>query len=290
MPLIGLGTYSQSSADAVRTALAAGYRHIDCAPIYGNEALVGEGLRDFLAQEESAREQLWITTKIWNDAHRPAAVRASAEKSIADLGVKYLDLLLIHWPDAFLPGTEEVDTEVTLEDTWRAMEALVEEGLVKHIGVSNFSLTQVEDVLSWAKIKPVVNQIELHPLLAQRKLLGVCSRKGVRCVGYSPLGHSKTDLLEHPEVLRVASEVNKSPAQVLLRWNVQRGVAVIPKAGSEPHVKENIDGLFEWRLSWDQKAALDALDNGTRFVNMAWHQWADDEEGGAVKASTLFGL
>ncbi|KAL4530235.1 hypothetical protein Ndes2526B_g02402 [Nannochloris sp. 'desiccata'] len=287
MPLIGLGTYAQSSADAVRNALAAGYRHIDCAPIYGNEALVGEGLRDFLAQEEGAREQLWITSKIWNDSHRPAAVRASAEKSIADLGAKYLDLLLIHWPDAFKPGTEEVDTEVTLQETWQAMEALVEEGLVKHIGVSNFSLSQVEDVLSWAKVKPVVNQIELHPLLAQRKILGVCSRKGVRCVGYSPLGHSKNDLLEHPEVVRVASEVGKAPAQVLLRWNVQRGVAVIPKAGSEPHMKENIAGLCEWRLSWDQKAALDALNSGKRFVDMPWHQWADDEEGGAVKPSTV---
>ncbi len=290
MPLIGLGTYAQSSADAVRNALAAGYRHIDCALIYGNEPLVGEGLREFLSQEEGNRQQLWITSKVWNDAHRPAAVRASAEKSIADLGVKYLDLLLIHWPDAFVPGTEEVDTEVTVEETWRAMEALVEEGLVKHIGVSNFSLAQVEDVLSFAKIKPVVNQIELHPLLAQRKLLGVCSRKGVRCVGYSPLGHSKTDLLEHPEVVRIASEAGKTPAQVLLRWNVQRGVAVIPKAGSQPHVEENIAGLFEWRLSWDQKAALDALDCGKRFVNMPWHTWADDEEGGATKPSTVFGL
>ena len=286
MPLIGLGTYKQDSPEAVRSALALGYRHIDCAPIYGNESLICEGLKEFVSQD-GGREQLWITSKIWNDNHHPAELRASAQKSISDLGCKYLDLLLVHWPDAFIPGTEDIDTEITIQETWAAMEALVEEGIVRHIGVSNFSLKQVEDVLSFAKIAPVVNQIELHPLLAQRKLLGVCARKGVRCVGYSPLGHSKNDLLEHPEVIRVANEVGKSPAQVLLRWNIQRGVAVVPKAGSEPHLRENIDGLFQWRLSWDQKAALDALDQGKRFVSMPWHIWAEDEEGGAVKPSKV---
>lgn len=286
MPLIGLGTYKLDSADAVRTALALGYRHIDCAPIYGNEALIGEGLADYLSQEGS-RDQLWITSKIWNDAHRPDAARASAAKTIADIGCGYLNLLLVHWPHAWVPGTEDEDMEVTIQETWAALEALVDEGLVRHIGLSNFSLAQVEEVLGFARIAPVVNQIELHPLLAQRKLVGVCARKGVRCVGYSPLGHSKNDLLEHPEVVRVAVEVGKSPAQVLLRWNVQRGVAVVPKAGSEPHLHENIDGLFQWRLSWDQKAALDALDEGRRFVSMEWHSWGDEEEGGAVKPSKV---
>lgn len=286
MPLLGLGTYKLESADAVRTALALGYRHIDCAPIYGNEALIGQGLVEFLSQE-GGRDQLWITSKVWNDAHRPEAVRASAQKTIGDLGCGYLDLLLVHWPESWLPGTEDPDTEVTIQETWAAFEALVDEGLVRHIGVSNFSLSQVEEVLNFARIAPVLNQIELHPLLAQRKLVGVCARKGVRCVGYSPLGHSKTDLLEHPEVVRIASEVGKSPAQVLLRWNIQRGVAVVPKSGSEPHLRDNIHGLFEWRLSWDQKAALDVLDEGRRFVSMAWHKWAEDEEGGAVKPSKV---
>jgi len=288
MPLLGLGTYKLERAEAVTAALSAGYRHIDCATVYGNQKLVGEGLRAYLGQEGSLpRDQLWITTKIWNDAHRPEAVRASAEGSIADLGCGYLDLLLVHWPHAWKPGTEEEDTGVTMQETWAAMEALVDAGLVRYLGVSNFSLSQVEDLLSWARIKPVVNQVELHPLLAQRKLVGVCTRKGVRCVGYSPLGHSKTDLLEHPEVVAVAKDVGRSPAQVLLRWNVQRGVGVIPKAGSEGHMRENADGLFTWRLTWDQKAALDRLDEGRRFVQMSWHKWEDVEEGGAVKPSKV---
>eukprot|EP00887_Chlorella_sp_A99_P004505 scaffold34.g4505.t1 len=270
MPLLGLGTYKLASADSVRAALDLGYRHLDCASVYGNQALVGEGLKTFLA--EGRREELFITSKVWNDAHRPAAARASVERTLAELGCGHLDLLLLHWPEAWMPGTQEPDTGVTLQETWAALEACVDAGLARYIGVSNFGLTQVEDLLSWARIKPVVNQVELHPLLAQRKLVGVCLRKGVHSVAYSPLGHSKTDLLEHPAVL-----------EVLLRWNVQRGVAAIPKAGSLPHLRENIEGLFSWALTWDQKAKLDALDCGRRLVTSAWHQWEDPEEGGAAK-------
>ncbi|KAI3430761.1 hypothetical protein D9Q98_009173 [Chlorella vulgaris] len=286
MPLIGLGTYKIESPESVRKALEVGYRHIDCAKVYANEKLVGEGLHDFLAQ--GRRSEVFITSKVWNDAHRPAAVRQSVEGSIADLGCSHLDLCLVHWPDAWLPGTEEPDTEVTLQQTWQAMEALVDDGLAKHIGVSNFSLKQVEEVLSYARIKPVVNQIELHPLLAQRKLVGVCLRKGVHSVAFSPLGHRKdNELMTSAAVQEVAAEAGKSPAQVLLKWNVQRGVGVIPKAGSEPHLRENIEGLFEWRLTWDQKAKLDALDCGKRFVDSEWHTWDDAEEGGATKPSLV---
>lgn len=287
MPLIGLGTYKLDSPDAVRAALSAGYRHIDCASVYGNEAVVGDGLKDYLASGSDARASLWITSKVWNDAHRPAATRASVERSIADLGCGYLDLVLVHWPHAWVPGRQDEDTCVTLKETWGALECLVNEGLVRYLGVSNFGLTQLEGLLGWAKIKPVVNQVELHPLLPQRKLVGVCARWGVNCVAYSPLGHSKSDLLEHPEVLKVAEEVGRTAAQVLLRWNAQRGVAVIPKAGSAPHLEENIAGLFTWRLNWNQKAALDALDEGRRFVAPEWHRWEDEEEGGATKPSKV---
>ncbi|PRW21059.1 Alcohol dehydrogenase [NADP(+)] [Chlorella sorokiniana] len=287
LPLLGLGTYQLQSADAVRKALELGYRHIDCAAFYANQKVIGEGLKDFLAQGK--RGELFITSKIWNDEHRPADARASAERTIADLGCGHLDLLLVHWPCAWRPGTQEVDPDVTIQQTWRALEELVDAGLVRFIGVSNFSLKQVEEVLSFARIKPVVNQIELHPLLAQRKLVGVCLRKGVHCVAYSPLGVGKDALLQHPAVLEVAAETGKSPAQVLLKWNVQRGVPVIPKAGSEPHLAENIEGLFTWRLTWDQKAKLDALDAGTRLCTgwESWHTFDDPEEGGALKPSKV---
>jgi len=290
MPLIGLGTYKLDAADAVHAALSLGYRHIDCARIYGNEALVGEGLRNFLSTDPNiSRGSLWITSKVWNDSHRPDAVRASAASSIADLGCEYLDLLLIHWPEAWKPGSEDPDEGVTLRETWEAMEGLVDAGMVRHLGVSNFSLAQLEQILSWARIKPAVNQVELHPLLAQRKLVGVCGRMGVRCVGYSPLGHGKEDVLSHPVIAAVAKETGRTPAQVVLRWNVQRGVGVIPKTSSDIRLKENLEDLFSWRLTWDQKAAIDRIDRmmDKRLVSPEWHTWDDPEVGGAVKPSRV---
>lgn len=291
MPLLGLGTYKVDDPDAVYHALSIGYRHIDCARAYGNEDIVGQGIATYLkslsSSSEEARQSLWITSKVWNDAHRAAAVQASAEQTLEDLGVDYLDLLLIHWPEAWIPGTKDIDSEVTLKETWQAMESLVDQGKVKYIGVSNFGLRLLEELMDIARIKPVVNQIELHPLVAQRKMVGVCMRKGVTCVGYSPLGHSKNDLLEHPVVVKIAEELKKTPAQVLLRWNVQRGVGVIPKASSKEHLFENLDGLYTWRLRWDHKAELDKMDEGRRLCLQDWHEWEDAEEGGAVKPSTV---
>ncbi|KAK9807579.1 hypothetical protein WJX72_003232 [[Myrmecia] bisecta] len=264
LPLLGFGTYKVTSSDVLREALAAGYRHFDCASVYGNEATVGEGLQEYTA---SRRDELFVTSKVWNDAHRPEAVKASCHKSIVDLRCAYLDLYLIHWPVAWVPGSDnEPDTEVTLQQTWQALEELVDEGLVRHIGVSNFSLAQVEALVAGARIKPVVNQVELHPLLAQRKLVGGCLRKGVKCVAYSPLGHSAPVLLTHPEVVAIAEETGKTPAQVALKWNVQRGVPVIPRSQTPKNIKSNIEGMFDWQLSPAQKARLDALDSNTRTV------------------------
>eukprot|EP00884_Botryococcus_braunii_P023108 jgi/Botrbrau1/9481/Bobra.0252s0099.1 len=285
LPLLGLGTDKLKTPDCILAALEAGYTHIDCAAAYGNEKIVGEALAPVIA--EGRRSDLFIVSKVWNDAHRPSAVRESCTKSIADLGCGYLDLYLVHWPVAWLPGTEEPDTGVKLQETWQAMEELVRDGLVKAIGVSNFNLSQVEDLLSWSKIKPVVNQVELHPLLAQRKLVGSCLRKGVQCVAYSGLGHGKLDLLQHPVVVRLAEEMGHSPAQVLLRWNVQRGVPVLARSSNPGRVRENAAGLFEWRLSERQKAQLDALDEGKRGVDKPWHDWGDPEAGGAARPSAI---
>lgn len=285
LPLIGFGTFKVESAAAVSMALEAGYRHIDCARIYGNERIVGDALAPWI--EAHGRDSVFVTSKIWNDAHQPAALKASVEASLADLRCGRLDLLLVHWPEAWLPGTNEPDTSASIRQTWEAMEALVDAGMVAHLGVSNFSVAQVEEVLDLARIRPAANQVELHPLLAQRKLVGVCARKGVVCVGYCPLGHGAEGLLSHPEVVAVAKEVGKTPAQVLLKWNVQRGVAVIPKASSPEHVRSNIEGLFEWRLTYDQKERLDTLDSGKRYVDPSWHDWGDVEAGGVTKPSVV---
>eukprot|EP00891_Asterochloris_glomerata_P008518 jgi/Astpho2/8518/gw1.00125.50.1_t len=247
MPLLGFGTYKVASADVIRTALEAEYTHFDCAASYGNEALVGEGLQEEMQQGK--RQRLFITSKVWNDAHRPDAVRASCQQSIKDLGCEYLDIFLMHWPDAWMPGSDkEPDNTVTILDTWRAMEALADEGLVRYIGVSNFNLQQVEDLLAQARVKPVVNQVELHPLLSQRKLVGTCLRKGVHCVAHSPLGHGKGDVLTAPGVQQAAEQTGKTAAQVALKWNIQRGVAVIPRSETPENIRSNIEGMFEWNL------------------------------------------
>lgn len=279
-PLVGLGTYKLSSADGVATALELGYRLVDCAPVYDNEKVVGEGLKSFLQQ--GRRHELVIVSKVWNDAHRPAELRRSVELSLADLGCGQLDICLLHWPDAWKPGTQEADDAVTLRETWAAMEALVDDGLARHIGVSNFNLAQVEELVSWARIQPVCNQVELHPMLAQHRLVDGCQRLGVFPIAYGPLGHGKGGLLDHPVVAQVAQAADKTPAEVLLRWNVQRGVPVIPKAGSEPHLRSNLQGLFGWQLTPDQQAQLDALDSHTRFVNNSWHDWGDATDGPAA--------
>lgn len=293
MPMVGFGTAGITDPASVKSALELGYRHIDCAWFYGNEAVVGEGLKEFVAS--GRRSELFVTTKVWNTHHRPALVRESLTESLSRLGLSYVDLLLMHWPEAWVPGSSfedpKPDTEVTLAETWAAMEALVDEGLVKNLGVSNFSLKQVEELLASARIKPVVNQVELHPLCAQRKLVGVSLRRGVTCVAYSPMGGQNyvkvNDLLTNPIVQQVASELGRSPAQVLLKWNIQRGVPVIPKASSPAHQADNFTGIYDWRLGSEHKALLDTLDCGKRYIDFSWKDWGNPEEGGVAKPSLV---
>lgn len=293
IPMLGLGTYQISDPEVVSKALELGYRHFDCAAFYGNQSVIGDALKPWIAAAPGRRQELFITSKIWNTEHRPEAARASLMKTLQELGVDYLDLLLIHWPEAWTPdsdldGAITADEGVTLLDTWRALESFVDEGLVRSIGVSNCSLPQVEQLLECGRIKPSVNQVELHPLLAQRKLVGVSWRKGVVSVGYAPWGGQTTkEVLEHPLVKQIAEETGKTPAQVLLKYNMQRGVPVIPKSSSPYRLEENIEGAFSWRLSNAQKAALDALDCGKRFIDYTWKNWGDVEEGGVPKPSRV---
>uniref|UniRef100_A0A7S1SPM4 NADP-dependent oxidoreductase domain-containing protein n=1 Tax=Tetraselmis chuii TaxID=63592 RepID=A0A7S1SPM4_9CHLO len=282
MPLLGLRTNKLASADAISAAVAAGFRMFDCAPSYGTEALVGEGLK---AVTGVPRDQLYIASKLPNDAHQPAAVSEACAKSLADLGCDYLDLYLVEWPEAWLPGTQQSDESANILQTWAAMEKLVDEGLVKAIGVANFGLATVEEILGACRIKPTVNQVELHPLLADRKMVGVLFRKGVQCVASCPLAGRSSDLLAHPSVAALAAELGRSAHEVLLKWNTQRGIPVLPSMSEDLAV--DAAAFFSWKLNNAQKAALDKLDAHRRFFNVDWHTWDDPEKGGALKPSLV---
>ncbi|GLC37300.1 hypothetical protein PLESTB_001138800 [Pleodorina starrii] len=296
LPLIGLGTAAIKDPEIIKSALQVGYRHFDCAWFYGNEEIVGRGLAEFISA--GGRDELFVVSKVWNTHHRPEAVRRSVEESLSKLGCGHLDLLLMHWPEAWTPESSfsqpVTDTGVTISETWAAMEALVDEGKVRALGVSNFSIKQVEELLSSCRIRPVVNQVELHPLNAQRKLVGVLFRMGLQCVAYSPLGGQSmikpNELLNNELVARVAKEAGKTPAQVLLKWNIQRGVPVVTKTSNPDRLAQNLEGMYDWKLSYEQKAALDSLDCGTRFIDFDWKCWADPEEGGVAKPSKVMGL
>jgi alcohol dehydrogenase (NADP+) len=274
-------------AKAVEHALAVGYRcvprsppgprHLDCAGGYGNEAEVGEGIR----ASGVARAELFITSKLWNTKHHPEDVEAACRKSLADLGTDYLDLYLIHWPVAFQrgedgfprneDGTIKYDTEIHPTTTWLAMEQLVGKGLVRSIGVSNFNSEQLADVLSKGSIKPVTNQVECHPYLAQSGLLAFCRERSIALTAYSPLGSPDRPwaqpgdplLLQDPKVRAVADRHCKSPAQVLIRWQLQRGVIVIPKSVTPARIKENAE-VFDFQLSQEEMAEIESFDRGSK--------------------------
>jgi aldehyde reductase len=254
MPALGFGTLIPDPADtitATRDALAAGFRHFDCAERYGNELEVGTALQEGLAGG-IAREDVFVTTKLWNSNHRPERVEPAFQASLERLGLKYLDLYLIHTPYAFQPGDNQdprdqngnviYDREVTLLDTWRAMESLVDHGKCRAIGLSDVSLNEVKPLYESARIKPAVVEVESHPYLPETELLGFCKEKGIVFLAFAPLGHGmKPGLLEDPVISSIAARVGKTPAQVLLAWAVQRGTAVLTTPKSAARARENFD-------------------------------------------------
>jgi len=283
MPALGLGTWKAGPGevgDAIRTAVEVGYRHVDCAAIYGNEAEVGAALAD----AGVARGELWITSKLWNDSHRPEHVRPALEKTLTDLRLDFLDLYLVHWPVALKNGTlipesaddfESLD-DVPLAETWAAMEDVAEAGLCKHIGVSNFSVKKVGALLDGVRRPPEVNQVELHPYLQQPDLVGFCRERGVHVTGYSPLGSpdrpdelkasDEPVLLDDPVIARIAERRDATPAQVLLAWALERGTAVIPKSVNRTRQAENLEAA-ELKLHDGDVSEIDALDRGRRYVS-----------------------
>jgi aldehyde reductase len=255
MPVLGFGTLIPDPAEtiiATRNALEAGFRHFDCAERYRNEKEVGEALQAGIAAGGLTREDIFVTTKLWNSNHRPERVEPAFEESLKRLQINYLDLYLIHTPYAFQPGEEQdprdqngnviYDRGVTLLDTWKAMENLVDNGKCRAIGLSDVGLNELRPIYESARIKPAVVQIESHPYLPETELLEFCKEKGIVFLAFAPLGHGiKPGPLEDPVVLAIAARVGKTPAQVLLAWAVQRGTALLTTPKTAARAKENFD-------------------------------------------------
>ena len=255
MPALGFGTLISDAAtttSATRDALEAGYRHVDCAERYRNEREVGEGLRLGLAAGGVAREDIFVTTKLWNSNHRPERVRPAFEASRGRLGLDYLDLYLVHTPFAFQPGEEQdprdengnviYDNGVTLLDTWRAMEDLVDHGQCRAIGLSDITLNRLQPLYESARIKPAVVEVEAHPYLPETELMEFCKEKGILFLAFAPLGHGiRPGPLEDPVVSQIAARIGKTPAQVLLAWALQRGGALLTTPKTAVRARENFD-------------------------------------------------
>jgi len=255
MPALGFGTLIPDAAvtiTATRGAVEAGFRHFDCAERYRNESEVGEALQTGLAAQGVTREDIFVTTKLWNSNHRPERVEPAFEASLDRLRLSYLDLYLIHTPFAFQPGDEQnprdqdgnvlYDHGVTLLDTWRAMENLVEHGRCRAIGLSDVSLNELLPIYEAARIKPAVVQVESHPYLPETELLEFCKERGVVLLAFAPLGHGmRPGPLEDPVIASIAAQVGKTPAQALLAWAVQRGTAVLTTSRNTARAQENFN-------------------------------------------------
>ncbi|EDW84564.1 uncharacterized protein Dwil_GK13069 [Drosophila willistoni] len=299
MPVLGIGTWQSSDAEieiAIEAALEAGYRHIDTAPVYRNEAAIGRVLKRWLDAGKVKREDLFIVTKLASYANHPHEVEGEIKKSLADLHLDYVDLYLIHTPFSFVKGEDggvkrdkdgivEVDVTTNHAATWVAMEKLVEAGLTKSIGISNFSKEQVARLLKNCKIPPATNQIEHHVYLQQRDLVDFCKAENVAITAYSPLGsrgiakinslvgvhRDLPDLFDIPEVKDIAKAHGKTPAQVLLRWIIDTGLIAIPKSAEPKRLKENLD-IFDFELSTEEIDKLLALDKNIRICDFSIFQ------------------
>lgn len=298
MPLVGFGCWKvdkETCADQIFNAIEVGYRLFDNAQDYGNEKEVGQGINRALEQGIVARDELFIVSKLWNTNHAPEHVEEAVDQVLGDLNLEYLDLFLIHFPVAlkYVPPSEKYPAgltglkddklryeDVPILDTWRAMEALVKSGKVKSIGISNFTGALIEDLLRGAKIPPAVLQIEHHPYLQQKRLVEWVQSKGIAITAYSSFGPQSfielkhegalniPGLFEHEDINTIAKKHERTPAQVLLRWATQRGIAVIPKSNKTDRLVKNLT-VNDFSLTEDELATIAKLDIGLRF-NDPW--------------------
>lgn len=287
MPILGLGTWKSEPGavyEAVKEAIHLGYRHIDCAFIYGNEAEIGRALKETFAEGTVSREQMWITSKLWVNSHDPADVEPALMNSLADLQLEYLDLYLIHWPVALKRSVVFPDSaqdmiplaDLPLLKTWTAMERLVEKGLCRHIGVSNFNISRLQALCDDGRLKPEMNQIELHPYLQQPGMLDFCRDQGVHLTAYSPLGSqdrppglkaaNEPVLLEEPVIADIGRRHGISPAQVLISWAIHRETVVIPKSVNPGRMKENL-AAAGIALTSEDLLEIGKLDKHRRYVS-----------------------
>lgn len=285
MPIIGLGTWKSDKKTvglAVKYAInKAGYRHIDCASVYGNEKQIGFVFGELLSSSKIQRRDLFVTSKLWNTDHNPKRVEKACRQTLKDLQLEYLDLYLMHWGVAFKPGKGlgpvdkngvAITESVSIQETWRAMEGLVKKGLVKSIGVANFTTVMLVDLLTYAKIKPVMNQVELHPYNSQTELIDFCRHHGMAVTAYSPLGNSSLvkpegqRLLDDVVIKKIALNHHKSPAQVVLNWGINRDIVVIPKSTHPKRIEENIT-IFDFKLTASEVEKINRLNKNSRLVN-----------------------
>ena len=315
IPVIGLGTFgsdnydAETIAQAVKTAIKMGYRHIDCASVYGNEKEIGLALQEVFAEGIVKREDLWITSKVWNDKHQE--VVASCKQSLADLRLNYLDLYLVHWPfpnyhapgcagDARNPDSVPYNHESYM-NTWAQMESLVEAGLVKNIGTSNVTIAKMKLILRDCKIKPVLNEMEIHPHFQQPELYKFMKENCVEVIGYSPIGSpgrperdktpEDTVDMEDPIIVAIANRLCVHPAVVCLKWAVQRGQITIPFSVKTDKMFNNLKGITEGLLTEEEMVAVSKIDKNCRLIKgqvFLWEgakSWEDlwDLDGNIVK-------
>jgi alcohol dehydrogenase (NADP+) len=302
MPVVGLGTFGsdryggEAVAQAVKDAISLGYRHIDCAAVYGNEHPIGQSLHDVQAQGLK-REDLWITSKLWNDMHDEQNVIPACEKSLKDLQLDYLDLYLIHWP---FPNFHAPGVDVSSRDphakpyihenymkTWRQLEKLVERGLVKHIGTSNMTIPKLKLLLRDAAIKPVCNEMELHPHFQQPELFQFVIDNGLIAIGFSPIGsparpdrdrtEGDTVDIEDPVIVEIAKQHNVHPAVICVKWAVQRGQVPIPFSTRRSSYLSNLQAVVSDPLTDDEMRAISQIDKNCRLIKGQVFLWKDDQ-------------
>ncbi|KAK5638756.1 hypothetical protein RI129_013051 [Pyrocoelia pectoralis] len=282
IPVLGLGTWESTKGDikqAVMDAIDVGYRHFDCAHVHSNQKQIGEAITAKISEGVITRTDLFITSKLWNTYHRPGSVEHILKSDLQEMNLEYFDLYLIHWPvgfkegDALFPigpnGFEYSDYDYT--ETWTAMEEVCKKGLVKSIGLSNFNKRQIERILEMGKITPVNNQVECHPYFNQKKLIEFCKSKQMSVTAHSPFGSpgyepfkNNKRILDDPTLKEIGKKYGKTAAQIAIRYQIERGVIVIPKSTNKERIKENFN-VFDFSLSPEDVGLIDALNTNQRY-------------------------